>query len=164
VDDKPGGEKRARVPTDADLARIARSLNDHQARYAVVGGFAVIHHGLARATNDIDLLIDPSPDNVERVRQALAILEDHASLELRTTDIAEYNVVRVADEIVVDLIGAAAGVTLDELEGAIEHGEVDGVPIPYPTAAALLRTKQTVRDKDVGDRLFLESLLAETAG
>ncbi len=161
MDDESGGAQRARVPTSEDLARIARSLNDHGVRYAVIGGFAIIHHGFARATNDIDLLVDPSPENVERIRQALAVLEDRAALDVRPTDIAEYNVVRIADEIVVDLIGSAAGVTLADIAAEMEHSEVDGVPVPYPSPAALLRTKQTVRDKDVQDRDFLEALLRE---
>ena len=159
MDDETGGEKRARVPTVADLARIARSLNEEGVRYAVIGGFAIIHHGLARATNDIDLLVDPSPENVDRVRRALAVLEDRAALDVRPDDVAHYNVVRIADEIVVDLIGSAAGVTFGDLEDSIEHGEIEGVRVPYPAPAALLRTKQTVRDKDVVDRQFLEALL-----
>jgi hypothetical protein len=72
-------------------------------------------------------------------------------------DVGKYTVVRVADEIVVDVMASAAGVTLAELE--IEYGEIDGVPIPYPTPAALLRTKHTMRDKDVPDRVYLEALL-----
>lgn len=74
-------------------------------------------------------------------------------------DIAHYDVVRIADEVVVDLIGSAAGVTFGDLEGSIEHSEIQGVSVPYPTPAALLRTKQTVRDKDVAYRQFLEALL-----
>lgn len=118
-----------------------------------------VHYGFARATNDIALLVDASPDNIERVRGALSCLEDQAVLEVRPTDVAEYNVVRIADEIVVDLIGSAAGVTFAELENSLEFGEVDGVSVPYPTPEQLLRTKQTVREKDVVDRQFLEALL-----
>jgi hypothetical protein len=159
VDDESGSAKRARIPTDADVARIARSLNEHGVKYAVVGGFAVIHYGYARATNDIDLLVDPSVENVQRLRSALSILEDRAVLDVGPNDIAEYNVVRVADEVVVDLMASAAGVTLAELGSSIEYGEIHGVLIPYPSPGALLRTKQTVREKDAMDRRFLEALI-----
>ncbi|HEY3235255.1 MAG TPA: nucleotidyl transferase AbiEii/AbiGii toxin family protein [Polyangiaceae bacterium] len=163
MDDESGSAKRARIPTNADLARIARSLNQHGVKYAVIGGFAVIHHGFVRATNDIDLLVDASPENVERLRAALSILEDQAALDLDPNDVAKYNVVRVADEVVVDVIGSAAGVRLAELV-SIEYAEIDGVSVPYPSPADLLRTKQTVRDRDALDRQFLEALLRGEMG
>jgi hypothetical protein len=40
----------------------------------LIGGFAVIAHGGARTTRDIDLLVDDSPENVARIRTALRIL------------------------------------------------------------------------------------------
>ncbi len=54
----------AREPQFADLVRICRALNDAGARYVLIGGFAVIAHGGARTTKDIDLLIDASAVNV----------------------------------------------------------------------------------------------------
>ncbi len=54
----------AREPQIEDLVRICRALNAAQARYLLIGGFAVIPHGGARSTKDIDLLIDASAENV----------------------------------------------------------------------------------------------------
>ena len=54
----------------------------------LIGGFAVIAHGGARTTKDIDLLVDASPENVTRVKRALHILEDHAVDQVADTDIA----------------------------------------------------------------------------
>lgn len=97
----------AREPQIEDLVRICRALNDERARYILIGGFAVIAHGGVRTTKDIDLLVDASPENVTRVKQALRILEDRAVDEVADTDVARYTVVRVADEIVVDLMALA---------------------------------------------------------
>jgi len=72
----------SRAPQVEDLVRICRSLNQHQARYLLIGGFAVIAHGAGRTTKDIDFLIDASADNVSRVRSALAILADNAAAEI----------------------------------------------------------------------------------
>jgi hypothetical protein len=55
---------------------------------------------LRRATNDIDLLIDTSPDNQDRVRRALMALPDQAIRDMSADDLEKYAVVRVADEIV----------------------------------------------------------------
>lgn len=64
----------AREPQLEDLIRLGRSLNEHAVRYVLIGGFAVIAHGAARTTKDIDLLIDAAPENIARVRAALGIL------------------------------------------------------------------------------------------
>jgi hypothetical protein len=77
VDDAHDGPY-AREPQIEDLVRICRALNDANARYILIGGFAVIVHGGARTTKDIDLRVDASPENIVRVKQALRILEDHA--------------------------------------------------------------------------------------
>jgi hypothetical protein len=161
VDEERNGEEGPRAPTHSDLALIAASLDRENARYAVIGGFAIIHHGYLRTTADIDLLIDPSIDNVERVRRALSVLHDKAVLEVRLTDLETYTVVRVADEVVVDLMAKACGVTLAEIEANVVIGEIDGVSVRYASAADLLRTKQTLRPKDAVDRLFLEEILRE---
>ncbi|MEP6686573.1 MAG: hypothetical protein ABJB22_07345 [Verrucomicrobiota bacterium] len=70
-------------------------------------------------------------------------------------------VVRVADEILVDIMTAACGVEFEEASEEIEWATFEGVPIPFATPELLLRLKQTVRESDVPDRIFLHRLLAE---
>ena len=149
----------AREPQIDDLVRICRALNDAGARYLLIGGFAVIAHGGARTTKDIDLLVDASPENVARVKQALRILEDRAVDEVADTDIARYAVVRVADEIVVDLMASACGIDYREAATDRESVTVDGVSIPLASPQTLIRTKNTLRPSDAADRLYLEELL-----
>jgi hypothetical protein len=103
----------ARAPEPEDLVRICRALNDAGARYVLIGGFAVIAHGATRFTKDIDLLVDDDPANVAAVKRALGVLADNAAAEVRDTDIREYAVVRVADEVLIDLMGRACGLTND---------------------------------------------------
>ena len=97
----------SRAPQLQDLVRVCRSLNEHGARYVLIGGFAVIAHGAGRTTKDIDLLVDSSSENVSRIKSALAILADNAAADVVETDVARYSVVRVADEIIVDLLAKA---------------------------------------------------------
>jgi predicted nucleotidyltransferase len=157
VDDAHDGPY-ARDPQIEDLLRICASLNAAGARYVLIGGFAVIARGGARTTKDIDLLIDPSPENVARVKQGLQVLEDRAVNEVTDEDIGRYAVVRVADEIVVDLMALACGVDYTEAALDVEILDVDGVPIPVPSIDTLIRTKNTPRPSDAADRLFLEEL------
>ena len=63
VDPNDGATLESRPPLLEDLLTICRALNERGARYVVVGGMAVIHAGFVRATEDIDLLVEASPDN-----------------------------------------------------------------------------------------------------
>ncbi len=144
-----------RTPEQNDLVRLCAALNAQGASYIVVGGMAMIQQGFLRATEVIDLLLETSRQNQAKVRKALEILPDQAVRELHEEDLDTYQVVRVADEIVVDLMLSACGIGYRDAIDEIETAVVQGVPIPFASAKLLWRTKQTYRDKDIPDRTFL---------
>jgi hypothetical protein len=148
-----------RTPEEDDLLKLCAALNSQGSKYIVIGGMAMNQHGMLRATEDIDLLVESSRENQEKVRRALEVLPDKAVKEMNETDLDSYTVVRVADEVVVDLMLAACGITYDEAVNEIETREIRGVSIPFASAALLLRMKQTHRDKDIADRMFLKHKL-----
>ena len=150
-------------PQLEDLVRVARALNAHHVSYVLIGGFAVIAHGGARTTKDIDLLIDAAPENVARVREALQIFEDKAINDVADDDVARYTVVRVADEIVVDLMSQACGVDYADASRDAVEMRFAGVPIPVASPPTLIRTKNTIRPSDAADRQFLQVLIDEAA-
>lgn len=164
VDPDDGAPLESRPPTLDDLLKICRALNASEARYVVVGGMAVIQSGFVRGTEDIDLLVDASPENFERLQAALSVLPDRAIREVRPDDIERYVVVRVADEVVVDLMKEACGVGYDEAARQVDRVEIRGVEIPFASPELLLRMKQTVREKDALDRAFLSELVARRGG
>lgn len=149
----------ARPPLLEDLIALCRGLNREGARYVVLGGMAVIQAGFVRATNDIDLLVDTSPENQERVRRALMALPDGAVRDMAPDDLDRYVVVRVADEFVVDLMKSACGIDYAAAAPLVDVVEIEGVPIPFASPRLLWRTKQTHRDKDKVDLAFLARLL-----
>ena len=122
---------------------------------------AMVLHGFNRGTEDIDLLVDKVPSNIALLKKALSILPDNAVSEVLDTDIEEYGVVRVADEVVVDLMGSACGIDFKSAESHIEWHELDGVKIPFASAELMLKTKQTLREKDEIDRLYLKRILGQ---
>jgi putative cell wall-binding protein len=61
----------SREPTLDDLVLLCRHLNETGVKYVVIGGFAIILSGYIRTTGDIDLLVDSSSENVERIKKAL---------------------------------------------------------------------------------------------
>lgn len=152
-----------RPPTIDDVRRVCRALEEAGARYVLIGGFAVILHGGHRTTKDIDLLVDPSPDNVARLKQALSVLEDDAAGEIGLEDLRTYSVVRVADEVMVDLLAAACGVTWSEAHSSAQRIDLDGTPVIVADRKTLIRTKQTIRPSDAADRAWLEAVGDEDA-
>ena len=105
--DASGDGPYSRAPELEDLLNLCRALNEGGVRYCLIGGFAVILHGFVRGTKDIDLLVDPAPENVAALKRAMAYLPDNAAALLTDDELAAYQVVRIADEIVVDLLGQA---------------------------------------------------------
>jgi len=160
VDDSDD-DRESRAPEPDDVVRICRALNEADARYLLIGGFAVIAHGAGRFTKDIDLLVDDSPDNIARVKRALAVLADNAAAEVEDDDVRNHTVVRVADEVVVDLMGRACGVGYVEASADAETVERDGVPIRIASPRTLIRLKDTPRPQDAIDRSYLEGVLRE---
>ena len=165
MDDQDASENRdeySREPSLEDLVELCRKLNASGARYVVIGGFAIRFAGLPRTTGDIDLVVDTAAENESLVFEALESLPDRAVLELDPGDVAKYNVVRVADEILVDLMGSACGIDYAEASKDIVIHEVDGVPIPFASPRLLWRMKKpTHRAKDAGDLEFLRQYFAE---
>jgi hypothetical protein len=152
----------SRAPELEDLTGLCRALNTEGARSVLIGGFAVILHGFVRATKDIDLLIDPSEENVRALKRAMSTLPDNAAAELRDDDVGRYTVVRVADEFVVDVMARACGLGYeDAVTAGIDRFDVDGVEIPTATKSFLIKTKDTVRDHDKLDVRYLLARIAE---
>jgi len=146
-----------RPPERSDLLRLCAELNRLGAKYIIIGGLAMNELGLVRVTEDIDLLVDGSMQNQQLVRLALRILPERAVDELGPDeDLREWVVVRVNDEITVDLMTAACGVTFAEAKEAFILGAIGGVEIPFASRALMIRLKQGNREKD---RIDLEYLL-----
>jgi hypothetical protein len=143
-----------------DLVELCRELNLQRARYVVIGGFAIRAAGYDRRTMDVDLLIDTSRENEASVFRALEILPDKAVRELKPGEVEQYCVVRIADEIVVDLMHAASGVRYEDSIGEQVVIMIDDVPIPFASPALLWRMKSTThREKDAADLVFLRRIL-----
>lgn len=151
-----GEELTPRPPDDQDLIDLCRKLNELEAAYVVIGGFAVIHAGHGRFTEDLDFIIDTSATNEAKVYKALESLPDQAVKELQAGEVAKYTVVRVADEIVVDLMKSACGIDYQEASKDIVIRELGGVHIPFASPRLLWRMKaKTHRAKDAPDLVFL---------
>jgi len=115
-----------------------------------------------RGTMDVDLIVDADLENEAKVFSALSTLPDNAVRELCPGELQRYSVIRVGDEIVVDLMRSAGGIDYAEAAKDVVVREVDGVPIPFASPRLLWRMKAvTHREKDAADLVFLRRWFAE---
>ena len=154
----------SRPATLEDLKTLIRALNEKGADYLLIGGYALFAHGHHRATTDIDVLVPASREAGMKVREALMALPDQAAKNLDLAWFEEGENIRVADAFVVDIMFNACGETYETLRQYAETIDLDGIPIRTVDLEGLLRTKQTMRDKDVADRIILERALETIRG
>jgi hypothetical protein len=149
----------SRFPEIHDLVNLCREFNRLGAKYIVIGGMAIIQTGYGRSTKDIDFLIESSSENQEKVKKALLILPDKAVLELGNEDFTNYTVIRIADEVVVDILTKACGIDYEEAKDSINFTDIFNVNIPFAKPELLWKTKQTLREQDQLDLMFLKDLI-----
>ncbi len=142
----------------APLLRVCSLLNKHDAQYLIVGARACWLHGYVRATADVDILIPEEVENHARVIAALSELEDHAAAELTPDDFVENIVVKIADDVEVDVSTRAWKVSYIDAIGTSLNATIEGVRIPYVDLQTLIKSKSTEREQDKVDVQRLRSL------
>lgn len=136
------------------LLKLLRRFQAEGVQYVLVGGQAVRLNGFVRATEDIDILLPSSIENGRRVIRALDFLPSAAELQADWFEVppdAPENI-RVADDLLIDLLFAANGQTYESLARHIRTVEVGQVSIRTLDIEGLLLTKTDYRDKDRIDK------------
>jgi hypothetical protein len=146
------------------LLRICEKFNQSGVDYVLGGGFAVILHGMPRLTDDIDLFVEPSPENVCKIKRALmAVFNDEAIEEMRPTDVEEYSVVRYGtpEGFYLDFIGKIGDkANFSTIKKGLIYLEVENVQIPVCGIETMLwLKKKTIRPIDQQDVRFLKEKL-----
>jgi hypothetical protein len=147
------------MDTDGLLQLLAR-FQAEGVQYVLVGGQAVRLNGFVRATEDIDILLPSSIENGHRVIRALSFLPASKELDPQWFGVntEEPENIRVADELLIDLLFAANGQSYESLQPHIRTLEVEGVQVRTLDIEGLLKTKTAYREKDRIDRDALERI------
>jgi hypothetical protein len=145
---------------DADgfppVLELFRALLSNGVRFKVVGGVALNLIGLPRGTQDVALFVDPSADNVARLRAALhAVFDDPSIDEISADDLrGEYPAIQYvppSGAFHVDIL-ARLGEAFDYPSIEVEERVVEGIRLPVATPRMLVRMKRdTVRPQDRAD-------------
>ena len=141
-----------------DLAAVCSRLNQHRAHYVLVGAQAVQLWGTTRATNDIDVLIEKSVANAQRVLAALGEVGLGLAREWLAEEVAKKPVTIIGDMPRVDVLTVAWSVHYPEARKDATVFAVEGVEIPTASIEHLIASKRTGRLQDAADIEVLEEI------
>ena len=143
-----------------DFVELLRAFNAAEVRFLVVGAYAVTFHTRPRATADIDLWVEPTPDNAPRVLQALKHFGAPLH-EVTGSDFAQPGItfqIGIAPRRI-DVLTELSGVSFDEAWPDRVRHELGGCPVDFIGRQALILNKRTSgRPKDLLDLEVLEEM------
>ena len=136
-----------------DFKEFLRLLNANRVDYLLVGGYAVGLHGYPRATVDLDIWVRASPENADRVLDALrefgfAVPELKAALFIDPSSVVRFGVPPFRIEVMTSI----DGVRYEPCRVRAVEFDMDGVPVPVISLEDLKTNKRAAgRHKDLAD-------------
>ena len=143
------------------FGRILEDLNSAEVDYVLVGGIAMIRHGVVRATRDIDAVFAPTEENVARIRGLVerwkATRPDGSPVAL--DEIGPDRTIHLSTPHGdLDLLSEKiAGIPFSRLRDRSDVKHVDGAPAAICSLADLVALKRAAgRERDLADLSDLE--------
>jgi hypothetical protein len=136
-----------------DFVDLLRAFAAAEVRFLIVGAYALAHHGRPRATGDLDVWVDPTPANAQRLMQALRTFGAPLA-EVVEADFARPGVVFQIGVPPgrIDVLTDLTGLTFTEAWDSRERGHFGDVMADFIGREAFIRNKRaTGRTKDLGD-------------
>ena len=140
------------------LQDVFASLNRHNVRYVVIGGIAAVLHGVPRATFDLDILIDATPDNAQRLIDAFLTAGLGTAAMTTADEILANEITVFKDRVRIDVQTSTPGLTFDEAWAHRISMDYQGQPFNVVSRADLIRAKRAAgRPVDLEDVRLLET-------
>ena len=140
-----------------DFKELLELFNRQEIDYIVVGAYALAFHGAPRNTGDIDLLLNPTLENAQRI---LVALEEFGfgALGLTVEDFQrpEQVIQLGVAPVRIDLLTSITGVSWEEAASGHVDGEYGDVPVRYLGREQYIANKRALGRKK--DRADLEAL------
>lgn len=141
-----------------DFVDLLRAFVAADVRFLVVGAYALALHGRPRATGDLDIWVDATPENARRVMQALAAFGAPLQ-EIAEADFAHPGVIYQIGVVPgrIDIVTELTGITFAEAWPDRVRRPFGDVDVDFIGLAAFIRNKRAIgRPKDLGDIEGLE--------
>ncbi len=149
------------IPLNQDFKDLLSCLLAADVRFLLVGGYALAFHGHPRATKDMDVWVEPTADNAERVLRALAAF-GAPTATLTANDLSDpHTVFQIGvPPRRVDLVCSIDGVGFGDAWPQRETLHLDELEVPVIGLDAMLANKRaTGRPQDQADAEVIRGLL-----
>ena len=140
------------------VLQLLQRFHDEGVEYVLVGGQAVRLNGFLRATEDVDVLVKATRGNGEKIKRAMNFLpaaSDLVSDWFVANSEDEIENIRVADDLLVDLLFSANGQTYESVQPYVRELMIEETLVRVLNIDGLIKTKTDYREKDLLDKRVL---------
>ncbi|HEB64233.1 MAG TPA: hypothetical protein ENJ02_01645 [Chloroflexi bacterium] len=140
------------------LQGVFSSLQSHKVKYVVIGGIASVLHGVPRATFDLDILIEATPANAERLLEALKDAGLGTASLITAEGLLAHEITIFKDRVRVDVQTRTPGITFAEAWKRRETVDFGGQEFYVVSKEDLIASKRAAgREIDLEDVRLLEA-------
>lgn len=136
-----------------DFLDLLRAFIDHSVRFMIVGAYALGVHGRPRATGDLDVWVDPTPDNAESIIRALDQFGAPTG-EITAADFSQPGIVfqMGLPPLRIDVLTELSGLTFPEAWSSRTQAPFGPLTVDVIGREAFVKNKRaTGRARDLGD-------------
>lgn len=143
----------AKLELHPDFKDFLKLLNLHQVKYLLVGGYAVGYYGYPRATADMDIWIEISESNAEKIKNAFLDFQMSPEAISKELFLKKDTIIRMGiPPVRLEVITDASGVNFSDCYSRKQRIEVEGIPVNFISLQDLKINKKAVgRHKDLED-------------
>lgn len=139
------------------LQNVFASFHSHDVRYVVIGGIAAVLHGVPRATFDLDILIEATAPNAERLLQALRQAGFGTADLVDAQGILANEITVFNDRVRIDVQTSTPGLTFQDAWSRRETMDYQGQKFYVASRQDLMASKRAAgRPRDLDDVRILE--------
>lgn len=139
------------------LQSVFKSFQAHDVRYVIIGGIAAVLHGVPRATFDLDILIEATEPNVERLLQALREAGFGTADLIDAKGVLENEITIFNDRVRIDVQTSTPGLTFEGAWDRCETMDYHGQKFCVASRQDVIASKRAAgRPKDLEDVRILE--------
>ena len=139
------------------LKGVFESFQKHNVKYVVIGGIAVVLYGVPRATFDLDILIESTPNNARRLLDALLEAGMGTASLANVDEILSNEITIFKDRVRIDVQTSTPGLRFQDAWKRRETMEYQGQSFYVTSLEDLISSKRAAgRDVDLEDARLLE--------
>jgi hypothetical protein len=139
------------------LLDVFASFQKHKVSYLVIGGIAAVLHGVPRATFDLDILIEASPDNARRLLDALVEANFATATMITADELLAHEITIFKDRVRIDVQTSTPGIKFQDAWLNKVSMSYQGQEFYVAAREDVIASKRAAgRDKDLEDVRMLE--------